>query len=238
MSGTGTGGDRRKIHDALAALIKDAGGPEKLIHPRGYSHMGLVVLDAVYSLRANYDTTVVPLLKKFCGHIGFDWAARNSDDVVEFDALWLGKVLKNSSKAELEHNLNRQLAPGSKKAKFVLSKEICDVLARQSAAKVSDFRRALNADRLIESELRSIQGVGPALMRYMKSLSGLPVVKPDTMVMVWIERAVGHELQPEVAATLFEAAVTELGLVSAGVDARVADHLVWRFESGRKISVN
>ena len=55
--------NQQAVTRALDALIEEAGGVRELVTPLGYSHLGLSLLDAIYSLRSNYDTVVVPALK-------------------------------------------------------------------------------------------------------------------------------------------------------------------------------
>lgn len=228
--------DVRTIVEALEALILEAGGPEFLFRPRGYAHLGLVVLDGVYSLRANYDTIVGPLLRRFCEYAGFDWSMRNNEDIPELDVNRLRAILENTPRDVLYEKLNRQVAPGTGQCKIDLCRAICNVLSEESIASVSEFREAITTNRQLRNHLRSIPGVGPALMRYLQNLSGVQVVKPDTMVMAWIQGVLGWAPPPELAAKMFETAVTQTRFVECGVDARTADHLVWRLQSGREIS--
>ena len=102
------------VADALAALIKENGVPEP---PRGYPHSGLAVVDAVFSLRAVYDTHVVPVINHYCCGIPRLKApgARFDPTVSEFTIVDLADDLRGLDESTLIARFdNRQCSPGTK----------------------------------------------------------------------------------------------------------------------------
>ena len=75
---------------------------------------------------------------------------------------------------------------------------------------------------------RTYENVGPAML-----LAGLPSVKPDRMVLRFLELAIGTDvtLTGDRAIELVKAAANSLD-----VSPRTLDHVIWRAASGRELT--
>ena len=232
----------RKVVDELTVLVDGAGGAQHGIRPIGYEHLGLVVLDAIYSLRANYDIIVIPLINRVRDTVRLDSAEGPASPASEFDAARLRSWIASLTDTERRMILNNQKSPGTSILKSTTCIEVADVLVDARAGTCREFRTRCEAERqgygrgTLGASLRSVRGVGPAAWRYMINLVGLPSVKPDTMVMRWLEGVTGASRSPDEAAELVEAASATLMSNGIALDARATDHLIWRVQSGRPIT--
>jgi hypothetical protein len=226
-----------RLDSALRSLIADAGGAEKLVVPRGYPHLGLAIVDAVFSLRANYDSTVVPILRRYCSRAEtISWEERFDETVPEHGTPALLQVLGPMSSSDRCELLNRQVAPGTSKRKAEVVVEVALVLAELGIDGHQDLASSVRESKVAERAVLSIAGIGPAAWRYLLNLSRIERSKPDTMVERWIGKVTTTKPSQEEAARALEAAVDALQLEGVDVTVRAIDHLVWRAASGRDLT--
>ena len=223
--------------DALKKLISADGGAETLKTPRGYPHMGVIILDAVYSLQANYDSTVVPLLQRYCKKAApeLSWppTENNAPEHTAQDLLAFLSRLDSEARLVL---LNRQLAPGTSRSrkgpvlKVDAAIAVAKTLVAEGISTRDDFvRRAHEPD--VEKKVRDVPGIGIACWRYLLNLSGAETVKPDTMILRWLNKTLGEQHSPKAAAKIIEDATALLQDEGVDVTVRQIDHLIWRTQS-------
>ncbi len=227
---------------AIEALVAEAGGVDRLSTPRGWPHLGLVIIDAVFSLRADYDSIVKPLLAHYCDAApDLDWATASEPSRPEHDAQRLIDVLEPMTVEQCCDLLNRQVGPGTAKQgrpglpKAVIVVEVAQVLVGRRVFSRSDFATAAVADPGLEWKVRRVPGVGFACWKYMLNLSGVEVSKPDTMVLRWLRDVIGVTPDAVAGAALIEGATERLQDDGLPVTVRQVDHLVWRKASGRPL---
>lgn len=233
-----------QVQGALASLITEAGGPDRVITPRGWRHMGLVIIDAVFSLQARYDATVRPMLARYCDAApGLSWDEVNESSLPEHDAQHLLEFLGPMPLEQRYAILNRQLAPGTARGrsggrpKAEVVTEVAETLVRRDAFTRQDFAALASDDTTLEWDVRKVTGVGLACWKYMLNLSGAEVSKPDTMVLRWLTGITGNvAISALDAATLIESATRNLDEQGVHVTVRQVDHLVWRKASGRPLT--
>jgi len=230
---------------ALKELLSAEGGPEGLHTPRGYRHMGLIILDAVFSLQANYDAIVVPLLQRYCeAEPNLLWSTKDSDAGPEHTAQDLLDFLASLDGENRLSLLNRQITPGTARSRSgpVLKADavirIAETLVSQGISTRDEFRHAVESDieksvGSVEQAVCAVPGIGIACWRYLLNLSGAQAVKPDTMILRWLEKTLGERPFPKAAARLIEDATAQLQDEGMDVTVRQMDHLIWRTESGR-----
>lgn len=228
---------------AVKALIDDAGGPDQLITPRGWPHLGLAIIDAVYSLQADYDTVVTPLLKRYCDAApGLQWTTASSPRGPEHDAQRLIEFLEPMELEDRCNILNRQIGPGTAKRglpgvpKAEIVVQVAHVLMQHGVISRADFTEAVFTDPQLEWAVRRVDGVATACWKYMLSLSGIEVSKPDTMVLRWLAEVTGRTPSTTAGASLLENATKQLQEEALPVTVRQVDHLVWRKASGRALN--
>lgn len=232
-----------QVEVALAALVNEAGGPDAVITPRGWQHMGLVIIDAVYSLQADYDTVVMPMLKRYCDAApDLDWVTVDDPSRAEHDAKRLIEFLGPMDVERRCEIFNRQIGPGTArtgrpgrlKAEIVV--DVAGVLVDHNAGTVDKFAIASVDCPQLKAEFLRIPGVGIACWKYMLNLSKVEAIKPDTMVLRWLDQTLGFTPTPSDGAVLIEAATVRLQDRGLKVTIRQIDHLVWRKASGRSLT--
>jgi hypothetical protein len=226
----------KSTRDALRRLIAADGGAEALKTPGGYPHMGVIILDAVYSLQANYDSTVVPLLQRYCEAVpGLSWPLpegrrpeHTAQDLIDFLT-----TLDIEARLDL---LNRQLAPGTSRSrkgpvlKVDAAIAVAKTLLAEGISTRDDFVQRAHEPH-VEKKVRDLPGIGIACWRYLLNLSGAENVKPDTMILRWLNGTLGEQHSPKAAAKIIEDATALLQGEGIHVTVRQIDHLIWRTQS-------
>lgn len=233
------------VSNALIALVDDAGGPGRLITPRGWRHLGLVIVDSLYSLRANYDTVTKPVLIRYCDSApGLTWGTVEDPLLSEHTAADLVDFVGPLSLAERHELLNRQICPGTArggKAGKPKAEAVVEVAQTLLGCGVSSreefvFKATRDKGQELVQALTEIKGVGIAFWRYMLSLSGVEVSKPDTMILRWLHEVTGQHFSAKEGGPLIDEATWKLQRDGLGVTVRQIDHLVWRKTSGRPLT--
>jgi len=226
---------QQMVTEALRSLVDEAEAEGVLITPRGYSHLGIAILDAVFSLRSRYDSVVVPTLKRYCAVTGLDWSDLDAVQP-EHGAQALIDFLGPKSTAERCGILTKHVAPGTNKRKADLCVEIAQVFVDNGVDTHASLAVVLKESPDLEWKIRSLAGVGPAAWRYLLNLSKVEKVKPDTMIVRWVSEVLGETVGQKEAARLIEVAAAEIQGQGADPSVRTLDHLVWRKQSKRSLT--
>lgn len=142
---------------AIATLVAEAGGVDRLITPRGWPHLGLVIIDAVFSLQAGYDSTVRPLLERYCDAApDITWVTASVPPPPEYDARHLLEFLEPMPLGERCNLLTPHVGPGTakggrhgyRKAQGVV--DVARILVDNEAITCADFAAAALADPGLE----------------------------------------------------------------------------------------
>ena len=229
------GDPQQKVTAALRSLVEQAEAQGALITPRGYSHLGIAILDAVFSLRSRYDSVVVPTLKRYCEAAGLDWSDLDAAQP-EHGAQALVDFLGPKSSEERCEILTKHVAPGTNTRKADLCVEIAQVLVDNGVDTHASLAVVLEESPDLESKIRNLAGVGPAAWRYLLNLSKIEKVKPDTMIVRWVSKVLGEKVGQKEAARLIEVAAAEIQGQGADPSVRTLDHLVWREQSKRSLT--
>jgi len=221
----------------IRGLVAEAGGVENLITPRGYRHLGLAILDAVFSLRAQYDNVVVPLLLRYSNEVSDQfWTRRDDTTLPEHKASDVLRQFDRIGDRGFEV-MNRQKVNGAGGVavhKLHVVRSLAEKLVDVGGDSIKEFHELLNVEPEVERQVRNVNGVGEACWRYLLNLTRIERVKPDTRVVAWVERAIGRRLGSEHVAVLVETAVLRVR-PELDVTNRQIDHLIWRKESGRQL---
>lgn len=197
--------------------------------------MALAVIDSIYSLRAKYEAHALPAVNAYCRAIpGLEDASARFDPLIpEHGLKELVELTLSMTDVELVRLFggNWQVAPGTKTRKAVVVRAVASQLLDVKVDCRTDLADASLAARAKTAAL-AVKGVGPAAWRYILLLSGVEQVKPDTMITRWVRRIASDDnISPQLAADALQLAARDLG--SSVMTVRAADHLVWRYESGR-----
>lgn len=218
---------------AITDLIGIHGVPQP---PRGYPHSGLAIIDAVFSLQAQYNTHVVPVINRYCDKSIPRLAspgARFDDSIAEYTVAELAADLDGlDDRSLVELFGNRQFSPGTKIRKARTVCTLATALRENQLVDCESIGKRWDTDD-VERQILAIRGVGIATWRYVLSLSGVERIKPDSMISRWLTTCTRRRYTSRAAAELLEAAIDRYNDGRNTVSVRAVDHLIWRAQSGR-----
>lgn len=197
-----------------------------------YKSLSICVIDCVYSLRAQYFSTTVPVIKRYAEKY------MNGDMYADNDKLT--DLIKHIDEAGGCEAFANDILKNRQKLSFRLKSEICYELADKLSSllninTVEEFRNYNNIDKL-DSVMRSIKGIGDAAINYMFMLAGDPnKCKPDIHIHNCVKLVLGEYLSNEECQELFTEAVSELKGIYPGLTVRSLDYLIWnKYQVGNK----
>jgi hypothetical protein len=191
-----------------------------------YESLSACILDCVYSLRAVYITTTVPVVNRYAKAYmnGNRQAAGDTTSMLIYNIEKAGgpvaftdKILKNHQKI------------GGKGA--VSKGEVCYQLARYlkylHIETVEDFQN-FECQELLEIVIRSVKGMGDAGTSYLFMLAGDPNrCKPDVHIHHCVKDACGRDVTNEECQELFTDAVFVLKDRHPDLTVRGLDSIIW-----------
>ena len=188
--------------------------------PQGWrNESDCALIDTIFSTRAKYSTTVIPLVERWRSSVNRTGDGRLSS-ILEVPLETFRTIVRNE-----------QLVPGRsplRMRKYRAVYEVAGTLVNRGWDTPDQIRLAASESR---EELRnafcSISGVGRAQFSYFLMLLGVEGVKADTLVTAWVEKATGATrlTQSEVEDLVQEAAQ------AIGVEPIILDHNIWWLES-------
>ncbi len=211
------------------AVLRDLGAPELWPKWRGGwpNRADLALLDAVYSTRQRYETSVLPKV--------YEW--RDKHLTPEIPEL---RYLSQIDEKSISDVFGETVMPGvrspegQRKKKSVgvveTARRLCAHLPRLASADDIITEVARNGRERTVGLLRETKGIGPATASYFLILLGIDGVKVDTLLGSWVRSQLGDP-------TLTDNAITTLVAETAsGFDrqARDLDYAIWRHESARR----
>lgn len=195
-----------------------------------YESLSVCILDCIFSLRARYEATTIPVVQRYAEVYmrndrlaGGDTVSMliNNIDAAGGAELFADNVLKN-----------RQKTGG------VLKSKVCYDLARKLKSlhieSVEDFRNFEQQD-LLEVVVRSVKGIGDAGANYLFMLAGDPNrCKPDVHIHRCIKDACGDDVSNDDCQTLFTQTVDILRKKHPNLTVRLLDNIIWNRYSQKK----
>ncbi|KUI09911.1 hypothetical protein AU190_05730 [Mycolicibacterium acapulense] len=218
---------------ALCKLADAVVGLNPQPRERRWVSLSLCIMDAVWSIGANYDSVVVPLTRNLAEEFGVDRPVVPMTDALDVDPLPVTR-LRALGVEELARRTNRQRTStrgGILKADAVLRH--IDVFVNHDVTTLRDAIDLLaDSDRFaaFDKELRSIPGEGAHGIRrnYLWMLIGQDdLIKPDRMVLRWF-RHLGMIVDSADARDIITALVPIVGQrLDRDVTAWEIDHALW-----------
>ncbi len=227
--------------------------PSVLMSPRGYGHLALAVIDAVFSLNVRYGA-VLQVIDTHCRNVD---KARNpgkrslvASEKVGFKEYPLSELADRcagKSGGDLADSVfgSRLRTPGARTFKADAVAEATTALLACGVDCRQDLLDAVQDDlrqREVKSAWTGVRGLAATSWRYLLSLSGVDEIKPDRMITGFVEDARAEaklgsaRVAPDTAADALIAAGRDL--YGSDVSLRALDHTVWRAQSGRQVLDN
>jgi len=206
--------------------------PERWIAPDGYESVALAVLDSIYST-GNHYTGVINAVNRYRAARKEEGADANADtagDLVSAVDRWGVQGLVERTNAW--RTSTQAGAPTKAEAAYGAAR----ILVEHGLDTVDDVREQLTDTARQEAsaakgEWLALPGQRSGLTwAYFLMLCGVPGVKADRMVMRFVTRATGHDVDAKEAREVVTEAAEALG-----VDVIRLDHAIWRLESGRPV---
>jgi len=214
---------RRVLED----IGPDSGWPE---WPGGWhDRADLALLDAIYSTRQKYETTVLPRIK--------EWEVRYPSSSFS-DLAYLAEI----DEAEIRSVFGGNVLPGvripgvrtgRRKSEGVreVAQRLCSPEVSLKSAQL--IRDAVNRDgsEKVDQMLRKTKGVGPATASYFLMLLGVDGVKVDSLLGSWVRSQMGNPKLSDVEITQL---VSRVAIEKFDRKARDLDYAIWRNESAKR----
>ena len=194
-----------------------------------YQSLPICLIDCVYSLRAKYESTTLPVVQRYADAYMSGDRYASGDTISSLieriencggPYVFAEKVVKNHQK------LGRSLIP-KEEAVYQLAR----FLKLLQIETLEDFQQ-FESPELLEVVIRAVKGISDAGVNYLFMLAGDPNrVKPDVHIHHSIVDACGRDVSNEECQTLFSEAVELLKSKHAGLTVAALDNTIWRYYS-------
>jgi len=202
-----------------------------------YQSLPLCVIDAVYSLRARYESTK-RVVMRYCNYFNLRRIREDKENIPPVETQesieeFLGKMRKlGIEKFTNEVFRNRQKTStrgGILKSEAVL--KFAEVLNRFGVNYLQDVPKVIH-DISFERQIRSIPGQTSGIsLRYFFMLSGSnDFIKPDRMILRFLERILKRTVSTQEAQALLYEVVKKLKPKYPHLTPRLLDHEIWKYE--------
>ncbi len=195
----------------------------------GYCSLSACILDCVYSLRAKYYETTIPVVNRYAAQymngnrLAFgDTVSMLIQHIEEAGGpeVFADKVLKN-----------RQMLGGISKG--IVCCQLAQYLKALHIETIEDFQK-FESQEVLEIVIRAVKGMGDAGTNYLFMLAGDPNrCKPDVHIHHCIRDACGQDISNEECQTLFSITVELLHSKYPELTVRGLDGIIWRKYSGK-----
>lgn len=196
----------------------------KQVNSYNYKSLAVCIIDCVYSLRAQYESTTKKVV------------ARYADAYMEGDVNsskdQLNDLIKHIEEVGGSEAFAKDVLQNQQKSGGVLKSEVCLNLARYlqylHINTMEDFK-SFECPELLEIVIRAVKGIGDAGTNYLFMLAGDPNrCKPDTHIHHCVRDACGIDLSNEDIQSLFKDAVTTLSAEYPTLTVSMLDGIIWR----------
>ncbi|MFE5491926.1 hypothetical protein ACFQ7Z_18555 [Streptomyces virginiae] len=215
--------------DEVAQIVDRAIHLAREPRTRRWAHTSLCVLDAVFSINADYERHTAPTCHRYATWAGItpylpapdeQSLSRFVNDVQKTGVEAFSKqILRNRQRTRAHHDAPR-------KTEAALG--YAEILVSHGVSTLADADALLaDADRLepVERALAGIPGHGSgARLSYLWMLVGADDrIKPDRMILRWLEGVLHRRVTPPEATSLITAAAAQLACTPWELD-----HAIWK----------
>ena len=194
-----------------------------------YSCIPLAVIDAVYSVRLRYSTTV-NIVNNYCNEYGIGVYKNDSNKKVHTISDLIGIIEKTGTDVFLRNDYKTAGANPMLKSKAVY--EFAKVLKENNIECFEDFRSA-DVEKL-EKELLKIHGQGQAVVRYFFMLCGDDsFCKYDTHIKNFLDDINANVKNADEAQEFLTSVVKELKAYYPDMTVRMLDYIIWDYQRNR-----
>lgn len=210
-----------------------------------YQSLTLAAIDAVYSARAKYPS-VQSVVQRYCNKYEMTIFRSPRDSLPppesqERVTSLIQKMEQNGISLFSEQVFkNSSITSGRLKAEILL--ELLKKIEDLKIQNFQDIQLCLNnldgQQKLIRS-ITEIRGIGEATFRYFLMLAGdEQMAKPDTMILRFIQNALGRNVLEAEAVSLIQAVSKQVLPQYPNLNPRLLDYLIWSWQRSQSISKN
>ena len=200
----------------------------------------MCIIDAVYSIGANYSSTQNTVLR-YCQKYDLkpyrDYGSspigiKNEHTIFDFLQLADGKSYESLASSIFGNRQRTSTRNGMLKAQAVY--EFANVLNDNGINAFTDIPKLYNSPK-IETQIRAIKGQGKGLsLNYFYMLTGNDdYIKADRHILRFIEEATGQLVTKQQAETMLTDCVRMLRKNNPHITCRLLDHAIWSYMSTR-----
>ncbi|MEW2287092.1 hypothetical protein [Streptomyces sp. NPDC047841] len=226
--------------DEIGQVVVAAG--HLALKPRGrrWAHASLCVLDAVFSINAHYERHTVPTCHRYAGWAGISDPLSGSAQLPVRDEQPLQSFVTHiqthgeaAFSSEILQNKQRTRANRDAPLKVAAARQYAEILVSHGITTLAEANASL-ADwdtlKAVERDLAGVTGHGSgARLAYLWMLLGDDSrIKPDRMVLRWLQTVLQHTVTTAQAIELITEAAARLRCTPWELD-----HAIW--ESQRKV---
>lgn len=201
----------------------------------GYPNVPLCVIDAVYSIGIRY-TTTRNVVKRFCDYFKipmtcavFPPPQKEQLSVSEFVSMFEGRSIQNMTDAVFQNKNRTSPKSGILKSDAVF--QFSKILKEFSIEYLQDVEKILGLPEF-ETAIKNIPGQGSGLsLRYFYMLAGEKnYIKPDRMILRFIEEVIGKDVGLDEATELIVESCELLKEKYPQITPRFLDNLIWNYQ--------
>ncbi|WP_328541999.1 hypothetical protein OHT17_13940 [Streptomyces sp. NBC_00371] len=215
-----------------------AGAEHLALKPRGsrWAHVALCVLDAVFSINAHYERHTVPTCHRYATWAGLSTPLSGSTQLPVHDEQPLRDFVTHIQthgeavfSSQVLQNKQRTRANQSAPLKVEAAHRYAEILVSHGISTLADAN-ALLADldklKVVEQALMNVAGHGSgARLAYLWMLLGDDSrIKPDRMVLRWLQAVLDRTVTTSEAIRLVTEAATHLGCTPWELDHAIWEH--------------
>ena len=200
----------------------------------GYPNVPLCVIDAVFSIGVNY-TSTRNTVKRFCSYCGISEATSSCpEEAIQFSVSDLITLYDNHGVQYMAERVYQNFQRTSTKHGILKAEAVLRfsrILLRYGVDFLQDVDKVIGIPDF-EGEIKQIPGQRSGIsLRYFYMLTGSgDFVKPDRMVVRFIETAIGKSLGIEECHEALVRACELLGDEYPALKPRDLDNLIWKYQ--------
>ncbi len=189
-----------------------------------YQSLSVCIIDCVYSLYAQYESTAKPVVKRYAD-LYMDGSVYSDGNTVSDLVSYIDNAGGPEEFAGPNYLGNKQQIGG------VLKAEVCYNLAKKlKKLKIETMKQFADFDpEILEPIVLSVSGIGDAGLNYLFMLAGDPDrCKPDRHIHHCIKDACGEDLSNHEIQSLFYDSVRVLSQDYPQITVAMLDGIIWR----------
>jgi hypothetical protein len=201
-----------------------------------YAHMPLCVIDSVFSISVRYEG-VRNTIQRFSEHYHINIYREQAELPASENQIPVSgfiKLLKDSTPEELASNVYKNRQRTSSKNGMLKAEAVCKFLKVLKNYKAEYFQDipSLYNNRDFEEDIKHIPGQGSGIsLNYFFMLAGSEtLIKPDRMVINFLENVVGYRMKFYEAQIALASISEVLNTEGISMNPRLLDHVIWNYQ--------